>query len=101
MPFDKEHFRHCILFAFRLKKNAAELNEMICSALREGAVTQKTCKKWFQKFRNGDFDLFDRERPGQLEKFEDEKLEQLLGENLTHTKKELARVLGITHRINL
>ena len=30
---------------------------MICSALGEGAVTNKICKKQFQRFRNGDFDL--------------------------------------------
>ena len=34
-------------------------------------MTHKTCKKWFQKFRYGDFDLSDRERPGQPKKFEE------------------------------
>ena len=38
---------------------------MICSALGEGVVTHKTCKNWFQRFRNGYFDFSDRERPGQ------------------------------------
>ena len=71
---------------------------MICSALGEGAVTHKTCKKWFQRFRNVDFDLSDRERPGQPKKFEDEELEQLLEENPTQTEKELAHALGVTHR---
>ena len=65
MASDKEHLGHCILFAFQLNKNPAEATEMICSALGEGAMTHKTSKKWFQRFRNGDFDLHDRERSGQ------------------------------------
>ena len=62
---------------------------MICSALRKGAVIHKTCKKWFQRFYNGDFDLSDRERPGQPKKSEDEELEQLLEENPTQAEKNL------------
>ena len=45
---------------------------MICSALGEVVVTDKTCKKWFQGFRNGDFDLSDPEKPDQPKTFEDE-----------------------------
>ena len=50
------------------KKNAAEATEMIFLAF-EDTVTHKTCEKWFQRFRNGDFDLSDRQRPGQPKKF--------------------------------
>lgn len=101
----KCHIRHCILFAFQLKKNASEATEMICSALGESAITYKTCKKWYQRFRSGDFDLSDRERSGQPRKFEDEELEQLLCENSAQTQHELAMQLGvsqkaISHRLN-
>ena len=71
---------------------------MICSALGEVAVTHKTCKKWFQRFRNGNFDLSDRKRPGQPKKFEDKELEQLLEENPTHTETELAHAIGVTQQ---
>ena len=59
-------------------------------------LSHKTCKKWSQRFRNGDYDLSDRERPDQPKKFEDEEVEQLLKENPTQTKKELACTLGVT-----
>lgn len=96
MACDKQHIRHCILFAFQLKKNAAKATEMICTVLGEGAVTYKTWKKWYQKFRNGDFDLTDKERMGAPTKFADEKLEQLLRENSAQTQDELAAQLGVT-----
>jgi len=55
MSFEKQHFRHCLLFfAFQLKKNVAEAQEMICSALEETVVSYSTCKKRF-KTRNFDF----------------------------------------------
>ena len=78
---------------------------MINPALGEAAVTHKKCKKWFQTFRNGDFDLSDRERPSQSKKFDDEELEQLLEENPTQTEKKLADALEVTphaisHRLN-
>ena len=63
MASEEEHLKHCILFAFRCFKNAAEATEMFSSALGKGAVTHKMCKKWFHRFYNGDFDLFDWERP--------------------------------------
>ena len=69
---------------------------MIRSALEEGAVTRKTGKKWFERFRIGDFDLSDRKRFGQPKKFEDKKLEQFLEENPTQTEKKLARARGVT-----
>jgi len=34
----EKHLRHCLLFAFPLKKCAAEAQEMICSALGEDAI---------------------------------------------------------------
>ena len=88
------------LHSFRnpILKNAAEATEIICSALGESALTHKTCKKWFQRFRNGDFDLSYRERPGQPKKFEDEELEQLLEENSTQTEKKLAHALEVTQQ---
>lgn len=37
-----------------------------------------TCKKWFYKFQDCNFNLQDEERPEQLKKNEDEELKQLL-----------------------
>lgn len=47
---------------------------MICSVLGENAVSYSMYKKWFQKFRDGNFNLQDEERPGQPNKIEDEEL---------------------------
>lgn len=41
----------------------------------EYALAEHTCEKWFARFKNGNFDLVDKERPGQpKKKIEDEEL---------------------------
>ena len=51
----------------------------------EHALAERTCQKWFARFKSGDFDLEDEERPGQPKKFEDEELEALLDEDRCQT----------------
>ena len=89
MSFEKQHLRHCLLFAFQLKKkNTAEAQEMICSTLGENAVSYSTCKKWFQRFRKGNFNLEDEQRLGQLKKVKDKELEQLWRKTSRQTQSE-------------
>ena len=98
MLFEKQHLRHCLLFAFQLKKSAAEAQEMICSALGEGVISY-TCKKWFQRFKSGNFDLNDRKCPGQPKKVNNEELEQLL-EFLLHRNKARVTRQAISKRLH-
>lgn len=81
------------MFAFQVKKNAAEAMEMICSALGEDAVSYSTCSKWFQRFKDEDCNLQDEERSEQPKKVEDEELEQLLEKNPCQTPSKLAAAL--------
>ena len=62
----------------------------------EHALAEKTCQKWFARFKSGDFCLEDKERPEQPKKFEDEELEVLLNEDCCQTQEELAESLGVT-----
>ncbi|KAG5322485.1 MOS1T transposase, partial [Pseudoatta argentina] len=41
-----------------------------------------TCRDWFRRFKNNDFQLEDKERSGAPKKFQDKELEQLLDETL-------------------
>ena len=59
-------------------------------------MSYDVCKYWYKRFKSGDFDLSDRERPGQSLKFEDTELQALLDNNSAQTQKELAGQLGVT-----
>ena len=55
----KQHFWHIMLYYFKKGKNATETQKKICAVYGEGAMTDRTCQKWFAKFRAGDFSLDD------------------------------------------
>ena len=64
MEEKKQHFRPIMLYYFKKGKNATETQKKICVVYGEGAVTDRTCQKWFAKFRAGDFSLDDAPRSG-------------------------------------
>ncbi|XP_076765043.1 histone-lysine N-methyltransferase SETMAR-like [Xylocopa sonorina] len=53
-----------MLFFFRKGKNATQAANKICAVYGEDAVAERTMRKWFPRFKAGNFDLEDQERPG-------------------------------------
>jgi len=45
------------------------------------APTDKSCREWFRRFKDGDFIAEDKPRSGQLKKFEKKELEALFEED--------------------
>lgn len=73
-----------------MNKNAAESHRILVEVYGEHSLADQTCPKSCERFESGDFDSDDKERPGQPKKIEDEKLEDLLEENLCQTHQELS-----------
>jgi len=63
------------------EKYAAEATAMICATYGENAVSHTTCKRWYHKFRQGDFSLKDEPRVGRPQKIETDELQALLDIN--------------------
>lgn len=57
--------------------------------------SERTCQEWFQRFKSGDFDVNDKQCLSQPKKFEDSKLQALLGENSAQTFQELSVALYV------
>ena len=93
---EKVFLRVALLHYFNMKKTAAESHRIFVEVYGEHALAERTCQKWFARFKSGDFDLEDEERPGQPKKFEDEELEALFDEDCFQTQEELAESLGVT-----
>lgn len=92
---DKVFLRGVLLHYFNMNKTAAESHRILEDVYGEHALAEQTCRKWFARFKSGDFDLEDKERPGQPKKFEDEELEELLNEDSCQTLQELATSLAV------
>ena len=55
MDDNKVHFRHLVLFFYRKGKNATQAANKICAVYDEGAVAERTVRKWFARFKAADF----------------------------------------------
>ena len=59
----KQHFRHLLFFAFH-RGQKAEAARDISMIYGEGVIGESTARKWFAKFKNGNFDINDTPRSG-------------------------------------
>lgn len=93
---NKQHLREVILFHFVIKKSAAETHKILVEAYGDNAPSKATCKRWFSRFRKGEFMVEDKERPGQTQVFEDQDLEALLTEDPCQTQTDLSKSLNVS-----
>ena len=92
---NKPYLRGILLHYFIQKKSAAEAHRILVETYGDHALSERTCRDWFNRFKNDDFDVQDRERSGAPKKFEDEELETLLDEDPCQTQSEVAKSLGV------
>ena len=86
----KQHLREVLIFCFNWKKSAAEAHRMLVKVYGDTAPTDKSCREWFRRFKDGNFSVEDKPRSGQPKKFEDQELEALLEEDQSQTQEKLA-----------
>ena len=86
---NKRHLRELLIYFFNLKKSAAEAHRLLVRTYGEAALTERSCREWFQKFKNGDFNIEDKERSGRLKVYRDAELEALSDQDSCQTQEEL------------
>ena len=92
---NKVFLRGILLNNFNMKKSATESHRILVEVYGDHALAERTCQKWFARFKSGDFCLEDQERPGQPKKFEDAELAALLDQDSCQTQEDLAKSLGV------
>ena len=60
---NKHHLRELLIYFFNLKKSA-EAHRLLVEAYGDAALSERSCREWFQKFENGEFEVEDKERSG-------------------------------------
>ncbi|GBP05155.1 Mariner Mos1 transposase [Eumeta japonica] len=76
----------------------AEVHRLLVEAYNKAALSEKTCREWFQKFENGDFDVEATDRSERPKIYEDAELEDLLEEDSSQIQKKLALTLEVTQK---
>lgn len=60
--------------SLNMQKSAAEAYQLIQGIYSEAALSERTCRKWMQRFKQGDIETQDEKRSGLPKKFDDEEL---------------------------
>ena len=84
---NNRHLREVLIFFFHSKKTAAEAHRELQKVYGDAALSETTCRDWFRRFKDGDFDVDDRPREGRPKTFED--ADVIYYELLTRTKPSL------------
>ncbi|KAG5313215.1 MOS1T transposase, partial [Pseudoatta argentina] len=92
---NKVYLRGILLHCFIQKKSAAEAHRILVQTYGDNALSDTTCRDWFRRFKNNDFELEDKERSGAPKKFQDKELGQLLDEDPSQTLSELGKILQV------
>lgn len=92
---EKVFLRGVLLHYFHMKKTAVESHRILVEVYGKHALAERTCQKWYGRFKSGHFGLEDDERPGQVKKFRDAELEAILDTDPCQTQEELAEALGV------
>lgn len=95
---EKLFLRIVLLHYFNMKKNASESHLHLERVYGLRVLSERTCQKWFKRFKSGNFNLVVRGPVAPPKKFEDEDLKTLLQENSSVTQEELAKTFGVTQQ---
>ena len=49
---DERHLRELLIYFLNLKKSAAEAHLLFVETYGEAALSERSCREWFQKFNN-------------------------------------------------
>jgi histone-lysine N-methyltransferase SETMAR len=87
-----------MLYEFRQGKNATKAAESIRSVHGDAAPSERTCQKWFARFRSENFHLDDEERSGKPQELYSDELQEFLEEDPSQSTYQLAARLQVDHK---
>ena len=97
----KQHFRHLLFFAFYHCQKAAEAAWDICMVYRKGVICASMARKWFAKFKNGNFDIDDTPCSRRPSEFDKDHLKAFLEEESHQTSRELTKKMNCDQKMIL
>lgn len=97
MDISHRELRVLLLHEFRLGHKATEAASSICSTMGKDVLSTRTAQHWFNRFKNGNFELDDLPRSGRPLEVDMDALKQFIEEDPRLTTRCLAERLGCSH----
>lgn len=95
MENEKIHLRHVMLYEFRKGVSVGTAQKNIQDVYLDCAPALRTVKKWFSRFRNGDFNMDDQPCSGRPSTIDDDIVSALVENNPRITTEEIAERMNI------
>ena len=89
-------FRPIFLYEFKLNQSAPETHRKINQTFGSDSVNERTVRRWFAKFRSGDFSLEDDPPSGRPTVIQGEDLRSLVETDPSQTVCGMAEELGVS-----
>jgi len=80
-------------------KNATQAANKICAVYGEGAVAERTVRKWFTRFKASDFNLEAQKCSGRPFTTDEDQIKSLIENNSRYTTRKLAEMLNMSKSI--
>ena len=78
---NKRYLRENLIYFFNF-------NCLLVETYSEAALSERSCREWFQKFKNGKLDIEDKERSERPKVYEDAELVALLDQDSCQAQEE-------------
>ena len=75
---NKRHLWEILIYFFNWKKSVADAHRLLVEKYGEAAFRERSYREWFQKFKNDEFNIEDKECSGRSKVYGDAELETLL-----------------------
>lgn len=93
MPKNREIARNLIFHEFKQGRNAVEAAQNICATKGRHYTTERTCRRWFAKFRSGNTHRKDKSRSGRPPTLDKRALRRSIESNPAQSTRKLAAEL--------
>lgn len=97
MASEREHLRNLIFHEYQNGHSAAKAARNICTTCDWNSITERTCQRWFAKFRSGNMDRKDKQRCGRPTTIDDGVLHRSIEANPSASTRTLASALHSSH----
>lgn len=90
--------RYALQFYYDKGTNAAQAHKQICAVYGQDALSKETARRWFRRFRSGNFDVKDAPRSGRPSTKKADKIIAKVKQDRHVSSHDIAKELNIHHQ---